>query len=61
MIFSLVSSAQEWLNERWDDHKKVEENRKMEKQQIYEEEERVSHTFHCNFCWNIFKFRSSVL
>lgn len=42
MIFSLVSSAQEWLNERWDDRKKIEENRLMEKLQKYEEEERVT-------------------
>lgn len=45
MIFSLVSSAQEWLNERWDDHKKEEENLLMEKQKLDEEEERVSYLF----------------
>ncbi|XP_055849298.1 RWD domain-containing protein 1 [Episyrphus balteatus] len=37
MIFSLVSSAQEWLNERWDDHKKEQENETARK--LYESEE----------------------
>lgn len=42
MIFSLVSSAQEWLNLRWDEHKAAEENRLLVKVQAYEEAERVS-------------------
>lgn len=41
MIFSLVSSAQEWLNVRWDDHKKEVELRAEEKLKEYEEAERV--------------------
>lgn len=41
MIFSLVSTAQEWLNVRWDEHKKEEENRAQEKLKAYEEAERV--------------------
>lgn len=48
MIFSLVSSAQEWLNVRWDEHKKEEENRLLEKQQAYEELERVTLLQLCN-------------
>lgn len=44
MVFSLVSSAQEWLNLRWDEHKAVEENRQLAKVQAYEEAERVSIT-----------------
>lgn len=41
MIFSLVSSAQEWLNVKWDEFKKEEENRAQQKQQEIEEVERV--------------------
>lgn len=41
MIFSLVSSAQEWLNVRWDDHKQEEADRAEEKLKEYEEAERV--------------------
>ncbi|XP_017481348.1 PREDICTED: RWD domain-containing protein 1 [Rhagoletis zephyria] len=37
MIFSLVSSAQEWLNERWDDYKLHEEEERARK--LYESEE----------------------
>lgn len=44
MIFSLVSSAQEWLNVQWDNFKKEEENRIMEKQKELEEAEQVSIT-----------------
>lgn len=39
MVFSLVSSAQEWLNLRWDEHKAAEEDRRLVKLQAYEEEE----------------------
>lgn len=41
MIFSLVSSAQEWLNVKWDDFKKEEENRAEQKLREIEEAERV--------------------
>lgn len=41
MIFSLVSSAQEWLNVRWDEHKKALENRELEKKRVLEEAEQV--------------------
>lgn len=44
MIFSLVSSAQEWLNVQWDNFKKEEENRILEKQKELEEAEQVSVT-----------------
>uniref|UniRef100_A0A1L8DCU4 RWD domain-containing protein n=1 Tax=Nyssomyia neivai TaxID=330878 RepID=A0A1L8DCU4_9DIPT len=37
MIFSLVSSAQEWLNLRWDDVKREEEQKRLER--LQEEEE----------------------
>ncbi|XP_031632873.1 RWD domain-containing protein 1 [Contarinia nasturtii] len=40
MIFSLVSSAQEWLNVKWDDYKKIEESRAQQKQRELEEAER---------------------
>ncbi|XP_055322644.1 RWD domain-containing protein 1 [Sitodiplosis mosellana] len=40
MIFSLVSSAQEWLNVKWDDFKKEEENRAEQKLKEIEEAER---------------------
>lgn len=46
MIFSLVSSAQEWLNVKWDDFKKEEENRAQQKQKELEEAERVSWIVH---------------
>lgn len=42
MIFSLVSSAQEWLNVKWDEYKKEEENRAQEKLREFEEAEQVS-------------------
>lgn len=41
MIFSLVSSAQEWLNVKWDEHKTQLENRELEKVKAIEEAERV--------------------
>lgn len=41
MIFSLVSSAQEWLNVKWDDFKKEADNRAQQKLKEIEEEERV--------------------
>ena len=40
MIFSLVSSAQEWLNERWDEHKNHQEEERAAKLLIQEEAER---------------------
>lgn len=40
MIFSLVSSAQEWLNVKWDDHTKEIENRELKKLKELEEAER---------------------
>lgn len=42
MIFSLVSSAQEWLNVKWDDHKREEDTRTQRKLKELEEAERVS-------------------
>lgn len=42
MIFSLVSSAQEWLNVKWDDNKREEEARALQKLKELEEVERVS-------------------
>ena len=45
MIFSLVSTAQEWLNVRYDEQKKEEETRILEKQKAYEEAERVIFIF----------------
>lgn len=45
MIFSLVSSAQEWLNVKWDVSKKEEETRVLQKQKELEEVERVSGCF----------------
>lgn len=49
MIFSLVSSAQEWLNVKWDGFKKEEETRAQKKLQEIEEIERV-----CSFEFFIF-------
>lgn len=40
MIFSLVSSAQEWLNVKWDDFKREEETRAQRKLKELEEVER---------------------
>ncbi|CAD7085379.1 unnamed protein product [Hermetia illucens] len=40
MIFSLVSSAQEWLNVRWDEHKSAEESERAEQLKEQEEAER---------------------
>lgn len=40
MIFTLVSTAQEWLNERWDDFKKTEEDERERKILEAEEAER---------------------
>lgn len=45
MIFSLVSSAQEWLNIKWDEFKKEEENREQKKLKEIEEAERVMFFF----------------
>lgn len=47
MIFSLVSSAQEWLNVKWDDFKKEEENRAQQKLEEIEEAERVGYVHLC--------------
>lgn len=58
MIFSLVSSAQEWLNVKWDVSKKEEETRVLQKQKELEEVERVSGCFcthtHTNKLTDIF-------
>uniref|UniRef100_A0A0K8USZ3 RWD domain-containing protein 1 n=1 Tax=Bactrocera latifrons TaxID=174628 RepID=A0A0K8USZ3_BACLA len=40
MVFTLVSSAQEWLNERWDDYKLHEEEERSRKLLEAEEAER---------------------
>ncbi|SPP82691.1 RWD domain-containing protein 1 [Drosophila guanche] len=40
MIFSLVSSAQEWLNQRWDEHTTQAEETRVKKLREVEEEER---------------------
>uniref|UniRef100_A0A1I8NTN3 RWD domain-containing protein n=1 Tax=Stomoxys calcitrans TaxID=35570 RepID=A0A1I8NTN3_STOCA len=40
MIFTLVSTAQEWLNERWDDFKQAKEDERERKLQEAEEAER---------------------
>lgn len=45
MIFSLVSSAQEWLNLQWDEYKRKKEEVRVAKLKAYEEVERVS--FYC--------------
>lgn len=39
MIFSLVSSAQEWLNVKWDEHKRDAENREQQKLKEFEDAE----------------------
>lgn len=41
MIFTLVSSAQEWLNVKWDDIKKRQDEEKLRKEKELEELERV--------------------
>lgn len=41
MIFSLVSSGQEWLNVKWDEHKNELENEELKKLQAYEAAEQV--------------------
>lgn len=45
MIFSLVSSAQEWLNLQFDEYKRAKEEVRVAKVKAYEEVERVS--FYC--------------
>lgn len=45
MIFSLVSSAQEWLNLQWDEYKREKEEVRVAKLKAYEEVERVSFYF----------------
>lgn len=42
MVFSLVSSAQEWLNVKWDEHKTAEENKELEKVKAFEAAEQVN-------------------
>lgn len=42
MIFSLVSTAQEWLNLRWDEIKQEDENEKLAILRAHEEAERVT-------------------
>lgn len=42
MVFSLVSSAQEWLNVKWDEYTKEKESREQAKLKEIEEAERVS-------------------
>lgn len=42
MIFTLVSSAQEWLNVKFDELKKLREEESMKKQKEFEEAERVT-------------------
>lgn len=42
MIFSLVSSAQEWLNLQFDEYKREKEEVRVAKLKAYEEVERVS-------------------
>lgn len=41
MIFTLVSSAQEWLNTKWDEVKKMREENERRREQEIEEAERV--------------------
>lgn len=41
MVFTLVSSAQEWLNEKWDEIKKQKEDEVLKKRKEEEEAERV--------------------
>ena len=41
MIFTLVSSAQEWLNTKWDEIRKTREEAAMKKEKEAEEAERV--------------------
>lgn len=48
MIFSVVSSAQEWLNVKWDEHKKQLEDKELEKVKAFEEAERVNSHFNSN-------------
>lgn len=42
MIFSVVSSAQEWLNVKWDDFKREEDNRAALKLKELEDAEQVN-------------------
>lgn len=41
MVFTLVSSAQEWLNVKWDEFKKLQDEAQLKKQKEEEEAERV--------------------
>lgn len=54
MVFTLVSSAQEWLNVRWDDLKKLREERAIIKEQEAEEAERVSNILYISFLLDLF-------
>lgn len=44
MIFSVVSSAQEWLNVKWDDFKRAEDNLAALKLKELEDAEQVNST-----------------
>jgi hypothetical protein len=41
MIFTLVSSAQEWLNTKWDEIRKTRDEYALQKEEEAEEAERV--------------------
>lgn len=45
MVFSVVSSAQEWLNVKWDNFKTEQDNRAAEKLRELEEAEQVSQIY----------------
>lgn len=49
MVFTLVSSAQEWLNEKWDEISKQREEEVLKKQKEEEEAERVCFGNLCKF------------
>lgn len=53
MVFSVVSSAQEWLNVRWDEHIKEVENIEQEKKRLVDEAELVSYLCltYCLICF----------
>lgn len=60
MIFSLVSSAQEWLNVKWDDFKKEEANRAEQKLKEIEEAERVCLQFTQRLLNILLKFNNFI-
>lgn len=64
MIFSLVSSAQEWLNVKWDDNKREEEARALQKLKELEEVERVSgaaQNYFVNLCKKYYKIQLTFI